>query len=154
MLILLVKTLHVLSAIVFLGVGAGTAWVKLRADRSGDPRVVAWAQRHIVQADWIFTVPAGLAVPVTGAGLVMLYGLPWSTPWVAVGIFAFAGAGLTWLPAAWLQLRMRDDAEEALRSGQPLPPRFHRDRLTWILLGVPSFGLTVLAVWAMVAKWP
>jgi len=153
MLIAIIKTLHVLSAVVFLGMGAGTAWVKLRGDRSGDPHVVAWTQRHVVQADWFFTIPSGVLSPLTGIALVELYGLPWSTTWVLVGTAGYVGAGLFWLPAAWLQLRMRADAEAALRDATPLPERFWRDHRAWLLLGIPSFSLAMLSVWAMVSKW-
>jgi len=121
MLILLIKTVHILSAIVFLGVGAGVAWTKLRADRSGDLRVIAWAQAHIVLADWLFTVPSAILLPATGAWLVVTYSLPWTTPWILFGIGGYIAAGAFWLPAVRLQMQMRDMAETALAEGTELP---------------------------------
>ena len=154
MLILIIKTVHILAAIVFLGVGLGVAWTKLRADRSGDLRVIAWAQGHIVLADWMFTVPSAILLPATGAWLVTTYGLSWRTPWILFGIGGYTAAGLFWLPAVRLQIQMRDMAEKALADGTGLPPEFHRASRHWTLLGVPSFIMAMLTIWAMVARWP
>lgn len=153
MLLLVLKSIHVLGAVLFLGTGLGSAWYKLRADRSGDLRVVVWCQREIVLADWLFTVPAGVIMPVTGIWLVKLYGLPWETPWVVLGFVGWAGAGALWLPAAYLQVRMRRLAEAALASGGALPPEFHRANRLWLALGFPAFLLSGFTIWGMVAKY-
>jgi uncharacterized membrane protein len=151
-LISLAKTLHILSATIFFGAGLMSAWWKVRADRSGDVKVVAWAQGEIVFADWVFTVPSGVVSPVTGAFLVWSYGLPWTADWVLGSLGGFAVATVCWLPAAWLQLRMRALADEAARVGGPLPPEFHRLNRIWLLLGVPAFAAAVFVIWTMVAK--
>ena len=153
MLYLALKTLHVLTVVVFLGTGAGSAWYKFRADRSGDVAVVVWCQREIVKADWIFTVPSGLLLPLTGIALVEIGPWNYGMPWVALGIALYAVSGLTWLPAAFLQLRMRRLAEEALSAGEELPEAFHRDRRVWMALGCPSFLAAVATVWLMTAKY-
>lgn len=157
MLALYLKAIHVGAAILFLGTGLGSAFYKWRADRSGSVAVAAWAQRNVVLADWLFTVPSGIVLPGTGLWLAHLYGLPFTTSWVLFGIVGFAIAGLTWLPAAWIQLRMRRLADEALASGAPLPEEFHRLHRFWLALGVPSFGAAVATIWVMVGKhaaWP
>lgn len=148
----LVKTVHVLGAVLFLGTGLGSAWTKFRADRSGEPVVVAWAQREVVRNDWLFTVPSGIVMPVTGLWLASLYGLPWTTGWVMLGIGCWALAGVCWVPAAYLQIRMRTLAEQALADQAPLPDAFHRANLVWTLLGVPAFVAAMVAVWVMIAK--
>jgi len=152
-LILTVKALHILSATFFFGGGLLIAWHKWRADRTGDPKLVAWAQREIVTADAVFTIPAGILLPVTGAWLAWQYSLPWTSGFVAWGIASYAVTGLLWLPAAFLQVRMRRLAEEAAATGSPLPAAFHRANRWWFALGVPAFGLAVFTVWIMVAKW-
>jgi uncharacterized membrane protein len=149
---LILKTVHILAAVVFLGTGFGSAYYRFRADRSGDPRVVAWCQHEIVRADWWFTVPSGLSLPVTAMALVIYEGIPWRTPWILWGIAGYVTAGVFWLPAAWLQLEMRRLADAALSLGEPLPPRYHRCARIWAALGVPSFLAAMLTVWVMVAK--
>ncbi len=150
---LLLKAVHVLAAVLFLGAGIGSAWYKLRADRSGDPRVIAWCQREIVLADWCFTVPSAVALPVTGLWLVDLYGLPLDTPWVLLGFAGWALAGGLWVPAAFLQLRMRRLADAALASGGGLGPDFHAANRIWLGLGFPAFAVAMATVWVMVAKY-
>ncbi len=152
MLYLVLKTLHILSALLFLGAGLMTAYYKVRADRSGDLRVLAWYQREIVLADWIFTLPSGITLPATGLWLAVLLGQPLTSGWVALGIGAYALAGLLWVPAAVLQLRMRGLAERAIRDGTALPEAFHRANRLWLALGVPAFAVSIAALWLMVAK--
>lgn len=152
MLALVLKTLHVLGAVLFLGTGAGSAYYKLRAAASKDLAVIAWCDAEVVRADWLFTVPAGVTMPVTGLWLVHLYRLPLETPWVWQGLAGYVIAGLTWLPAAYLQIRMRAVSAAALREGRPLPPEWQRMQRTWALLGLPSFAATMAVVWMMVSK--
>ena len=153
MLTLILKAAHVLAAFVFLGGGVVSAWWKVRADRSGDARVIAWCQREIVLADWVFTVPSAVALPATGALLVERYSIPWDTPWIWWGFGAWAVAGVCWLPAAFLQITMRRLARRALDEGTPLPPEFRRANRIWMALGAPSFVAALFAVWVMIAKW-
>ena len=152
MLYLVVKAAHVLSAMLFLGAGLMTAWYKVRADRTHDPLVVAWYAREIVLADWIFTLPSGIALPATGLWLAWMLGQPLTSGWVSLGIGAYATAALLWLPAAWLQIRMRKLAERAVQEGTALPAEFHRARRIWLVLGIPAFAVSIAAVWVMVAK--
>lgn len=152
MLYLVIKTLHVLSAMVFLGTGFGSAWYKLRAGITRDVAAAAWIDAEVVRADWIFTIPAGLLLPATGLGMALGYGMPLSTPWIFQALLGYSVAGLTWLPAAALQLRMRRLSAEALRAGTPLPERWHRDQRIWAALGLPAFGASALVVWVMVSK--
>jgi uncharacterized membrane protein len=150
-LVVTLKTLHVLAATVFFGTGLGTAWVKVMADRTGDVRVIAWAHRHLVQADVIFTIPAGVLAPVTGLGLIWAYEWPFIPDFAWGGLVGWAIAGACWLPAWRLQYRMRDLAVAAAETGTPLPPAFHRASRWWMGLGFPSFAAAMITFWIMVA---
>jgi uncharacterized membrane protein len=149
---LVLKTIHVLAAMIFLGTGAGSAWYRIRADRSDDIRVIVWCQREIVRADWYFTVPSAIALPATAIAMVEVAQMPWGTLWIIWGIAGYAIAGLFWLPAAWLQIAMRRLAEESLAKSAPLPTQYRIYAFIWAALGVPSFFAAILTVWVMVAK--
>ena len=151
-LVLILKTVHVFAAVLFLGTGLGSVYYKMRADRSGNIEVIVWVQKAIVLADWLFTVPAGIVLPVTGLWMVYLYNLSLTVPWVLIGICGYVIAGVTWLPAAYLQLRMRQVAQESLDEGKPLPPEFERYNKIWMALGVPSFLAAMTTMWVMIAK--
>jgi uncharacterized membrane protein len=153
MLPLFVKAVHLMAAMFFLGFGMGSVFYKIRAYQSRDVRVIAFCDREIVRADWLFTVPSGVVLPLSGAYLVHLYHMPWMTPWVLIGLGGWAVAGLSWLPAAFLQIRMRRLALEAHASGEKvLPVAYHRAHRTWMLLGMPSFTAAMVVLWAMIAK--
>lgn len=152
MLYLILKSVHVLGAVLFLGTGLGSAWYKLRAARSKDVGVIAWCDAEIVFADWVFTVPSGLLMPISGLWLVQLWAVPLSTPWIWQSLAGYALAGLTWLPAAVLQIRMRGLSAKARDEGTELPPQWYAMQRIWAGLGVPSFGVTLAVVWMMVSK--
>ncbi len=152
LLIAILKTIHVFAAILFLGTGAGSAWYKLRAARSKDTQVIAWCDAEVVFADWVFTVPSGVFVPASGLWLAHLYSIPLSTGWLWQGLVGYCIAGITWLPAAFMQVRMKRLSAKARDEGSALPPAWHRMQRAWALLGIPSFGATVAVVWMMVSK--
>lgn len=148
----LLKLLHIVAVTLFFGAGLASVFVKLQADRTGDPQALAFAHRVVVAGDWVFTIPAGVLLPATGLGMVWVAGYPLTTPWILWGIVLYVVAGLTWLPAWRLQFRMRDAAVEAARTGQPLPAAYHRWSRTWAALGIPAFLASVAAMWMMVGK--
>lgn len=157
MLYLVLKSLHVLGAVLFLGTGLGSAWYMLRADASGDLRTMAWVHREIVLADWVFTVPSGVLLPATGIWMATLAGMPlMKTPWIAWGITGYLLAGLCWVPAAVLQIRMAKMVEVGLAAGktrrEELEAGFERARAIWFALGVPAFLAAAAVVWMMVSK--
>ena len=150
--LLALKALHILSAALFFGTGLGSAWYKLRAGLQSDLAVIAWVDAEVVRADWIFTIPSGLLLPLTGLGMVHLLHLPLSTPWIAWALGGYGIAGLTWLPAAALQLRMRRLSAAARDAQSPLPAAWTRAQLQWALLGIPSFLAAASTIWVMVTK--
>lgn len=149
----ILKSLHILGAVMFLGVGLGSAFYKWRADKSGDPKVIAWCQHEIVLADWLFTTPSAVIMPVTGFWLLHVYQMPWTTPWVFWGIMGYIVTGVLWLPAVYLQIKMRRLADEAVANGTPLTEEFETARRIWVALGIPAFLIAIAIVTIMTAKY-
>jgi uncharacterized membrane protein len=148
---LIIKVLHVISATFLVGVGAGSAYYLWRTLRRGDPRLIAGVAALAVQADWLFTLPAGIIQLVSGLWLVHAGGHAWGG-WVGVSLALFLLAGLCWLPAAWLQGRMRDEALASLRSGRMLSDRHQTRGRIWFWLGVPAFTAMLVIYALMVIK--
>ncbi|MEK7485984.1 MAG: DUF2269 domain-containing protein [Planctomycetota bacterium] len=148
-----IKALHLLGVSFFLGGGSLIAYYKLRADASKDIHIIAWVHREIVLADFLVTIPSGIVVLSTGLYMAHLLSLSISTPWVFLALLSFSMAGICWLPAAFLQVRMRNLTQEALKNNATLPPAYHRASLIWTLLGVPSFGAVLFTLWLMISKW-
>ena len=57
---LLLKWLHIVSATILFGTGIGTAFLLFMANRRGEIGGIAFATRHVVLADRLFTAPAAL----------------------------------------------------------------------------------------------
>ncbi len=146
-----VKTLHILSATLLFGTGLGTAYFMWSANRTRDARVAAAVARHVVRADWLFTLPAVIIQPLSGLWLMQAAGYTW-TRWITVSLMLYGIAALCWLPVVWLQLRMRDLAIDANVRGQPLPDRHRRYARLWFALGVPAFAAMLWVFFLMVMK--
>ena len=149
---LTLKWLHILSSVVLVGTGLGSAYYMFFANRSRDLAAQAVVARLVVQADWWFTTPTVLLQPATGLAMVHLAGFPLSTPWIAASLVLYAVAGLCWLPVVWLQIRMRALAQQAVATGTPLPDLYWRYARWWEGLGYPAFAAMVVVFYLMVAK--
>lgn len=149
---LLVKWLHILSATLMFGTGFGTAFYMFVANRSGNVPAIAVVTRWVARADWWFTTPAVIIQPLSGFYMVHLAGYPLNSLWLAGSLGLYALAGLCWLPVVWLQLKMRDMAQQADRDGRALPPLYWRYERIWTVLGFPAFGGLLIVYWFMVAK--
>ena len=149
---LLLKTLHIVSAAVLLGTGAGIAFFMWMAHRSGEVQAIAAVSRLVVIADARFTAPAVVVQFASGYALARMAGFPLDMPWIAVSIVLFVLVGACWLPVVWLQAQVRDMAQAAAKAGTTLPERYRRFMRWWFLLGWPAFGLVLLIFYLMVRK--
>jgi uncharacterized membrane protein len=149
---LLVKWLHIVSSTVLFGTGAGIAFFFLRAQRTGDVRIIAAVAREVVLADMVFTATAVVLQPVTGVALALIVGYPLSSPWLALSMVLYGLVGCCWLPVVWLQMRMRDLAIGAATKGSALPAAYQRYYRWWFALGWPAFIGVLVIFYLMVAK--
>lgn len=149
---LLLKILHVISSVFLAGVGFGSFFYLLCANRSRSLPAQAVVVRYVVLADWMFTTPAGFIQPLTGFAMMAMAGWSWTTPWIFWSLVLYVLAGACWLPVLWLQLKMRQMAETALKQGEPLPELYWRYSRRWELLGYPAFGAMIAIYVLMVGK--
>ncbi|WP_457096308.1 DUF2269 family protein [Lysobacter sp. P5_B9] len=149
---LLVKWIHVLSSVVLVGTGFGTAFYLFFSNRSGNLQAQAVVARLVVRADWWFTTPAVLIQPASGLLMAHLAGWPLATPWLALSIALFLVTGALWLPVLWLQLRMAAMASAAVDGSGVLPAEYWRYARWWEALGYPAFVAMLAVFYLMVAK--
>jgi uncharacterized membrane protein len=149
---LIVKWIHILSSTLLFGTGLGSAFYMFFASRTRDARVVAVVAKYVVIADWLFTTPTVILQPLSGFYLVHLAGYPLSSVWISWSLVLFLVAGAAWLPVVWMQIRMREIAREAARSGGALPEKYWRLMRAWVSLGVIAFVALVVVFYLMVMK--
>jgi uncharacterized membrane protein len=149
---LLVKWIHILSATLLFGTGLGSAFYKWLTDRSGDIHAIVVTNRLVVIADWLITTPTVLIQPISGLWLLHLMGNSLNQGWVILTIILYVIAGICWLPVVWLQIRMRDMAQEACQRNIKLEGQYQHLADIWFMLGVPAFTAMVVIYFLMVFK--
>ncbi|NIB39301.1 DUF2269 domain-containing protein [Pseudomaricurvus alkylphenolicus] len=148
---LLLKLIHILSAVVVAGTGAGIAFFMLMASRSSNPAAIAVTARHVVLADWIFTAPAVLLQFVTGILLMLKLGYSFTSTWFFWVITLFVFIGVCWAPVIVIQYKLKALADRSLDAGE-LDPDFKNMMRLWVALGVPAFAAILVIFWLMVFK--
>jgi uncharacterized membrane protein len=149
---LLYKWIHILSSVLLVGTGFGSAFYLYFTLRTRNVAAIAAVSRLVVIADWCFTTPAAIVQPVTGYLLVKTLGYRFSATWLEYTLWLYALAGLCWLPVVWIQIRLRDMANMALAQREELPAQFWRYAKIWELLGYPAFVAMLVIYWLMVHR--
>ncbi|WGY70848.1 DUF2269 domain-containing protein [Burkholderia cepacia] len=150
---LVIKALHILSSVLLVGTGFGTAFYLFFANRTRSVPAIAAVSRLVVRADWWFTTPAVIFQPASGLWLAHTAGWSWDTPWLLASIVLYTIAGACWLPVVWLQLELALMAKLAHASGDAaLPERYWRYAKRWELLGYPAFFAMLTVYFLMVVK--
>jgi uncharacterized membrane protein len=149
---LIVKWVHILSATILFGTGIGSAFYLFMANRKRNVANIHFAASQVVIVDFCFITPAVILQLATGLWLLRLTGYSLTEPWVAWGLVLYFFAGFCWLPVVWMQIKMRDMAKAALKSGAPLPEAYWRLDRWWILAGSLTFPAVVVVFYLMVVK--
>lgn len=146
------KLIHILSSVLMVGTGFGSAFYMFMANRSKNLQAQLIVTRLVVKADWWFTTPTIIIQPVSGWAMAYLAGWPLNASWLLWTYALYALAAFCWLPVVWLQLQMRNMATLAAQNSTPLPPLFWRYARYWERLGYPAFVAMLLIYWLMVNK--
>jgi uncharacterized membrane protein len=142
----LLKTVHVLAAILFVGnviVTGVWAQMSFNARRSTDFLLAA---RAIVVTDWWFSVGAGSVLVQSGIWLAFSRGMPiWGTPWIRQAIIALALSTVLWVAVV---VPAQRTMKRVARDPVGLEAAYRR----WGITGWTATIPLVYAVWCMVAK--
>jgi uncharacterized membrane protein len=149
---LAVKTLHVISATILFGTGIGIAYFMFFGLRGGLVQERAFAARMTVKADFLFTLPAVIFQPLSGAWLVWHGGFRWDDYWLVLTYGLYLLAGACWVPVVLIQMRIRTMLEGKLRGEAFDEAAYDRLFRVWVALGWPAFGGLIVIFWLMVTK--
>ena len=142
-----VKLVHILSATVLFGTGAGTAFFMLKAYLSRNDQAMKVTTSSVVMADWLFTTPAVVLQLVTGLWLTSRLGIAYDSAWFIAVISLYLFVGLCWVPVVWIQIRIRN----LIADGRPRDD-YRKLMRVWVALGVPAFAAVIGIFYLMVAK--
>ena len=154
---LIIKTLHIISSVLMVGTGFGSAFYLFFANRSNSIAAQAVVSKWVMRADYYFTTPAVIFQPLSGLWMLHYLGMPWEWSemwlWVKWTFALYALAGACWLPVVWLQIKMYKMAQTAYANGDSkLPPVYKKYQKYWELLGYPAFVAMVVVYFLMVMK--
>jgi uncharacterized membrane protein len=152
MLYLLLKSLHIVSVVLFLGnIITGVFW-KVHADRTGDLRARAQALDGIIKSDAIFTTPNVFIIILTGVGTAYAAGIPiLSTPWILGSIILFGISGAAFAFVAPLQKKLLANTKAGI-AGDWDEAAYAKLSRSWTLWGTVATGAPLIAVFLMVMK--
>lgn len=149
---LTLKTIHIISSTVLFGTGMGSAFFLFMANRRKEVAGIAFATRHVVIADWLFTTPSVVIQLVTGLALMHASGVDLTTHWIQLGLVLYFIVGACWLPVVWIQIKMRNLAKQAMDNNSELPKQYWRYDKWWIMLGSVAFPIVLVVFYLMVFK--
>ncbi len=118
----LIKTLHILSAMVIIGTGFGTAFYLFVTNRSGSVPAQSVVSYWVCKADFWFTTPCVFFQFFSGLWLMHAIKMPFSATWIWASLVLFFFCGALWLPVVVWQLKMRDIAKKACDNGETTLP--------------------------------
>ncbi len=153
MMYLVLKAVHVLSVVLFLGnIITGVFW-KVHADLSGDLRARAQALDGIIRSDALFTVPGVLLIIASGVWLAIVGKLPLlRTDWILWSIILFAISGAVFGGRVGpLQKKLLANVRAGL-DGQWNESEYHKLSRGWQVWGIVATAAPVIALFLMVLK--
>jgi uncharacterized membrane protein len=150
---LFLRLLHILGVILFVGNIVTAALWKGRADASGNLHAIAYAQRGVMFADYVFTAPGAALILITGLWLADLSNRDiLQTGWLFTALILLVVSLLIWLMELLpVQRRLIRVADEAVRVGQ-LDPVFKALTVRWTIFGIIATLLPLINVYLMVFK--
>jgi uncharacterized membrane protein len=153
MLYLILKSLHVISVVLFLGnIITGVFW-KVHADITGDLRARAQALDGIIHSDRWFTLPGVFAIIITGVWMAIEAHIPLlGTKWVLWSLILFGISGVCFgVFVAPLQKKLLANARAGL-SGTWNEAEYKELSGAWTLWGTIATLTPLVAVFLMVMK--
>jgi len=146
------KVIHLFGVVLFLGNIIVTALWKVAADRTGEPQVIAYAQRLVTQTDWAFTAGGVVLILVGAYGMAYVGELDLTQTWLVWGQSLFVASGLIWvlvlIPTQTAQARQA----RSFAAGGAIPESYWRHGRRWMIWGILATVIPLANLYFMVFK--
>jgi uncharacterized membrane protein len=149
---LILKLLHIIAVVMFLGnIATGLFW-HAHAARTRDPKLLAHTMDGIIRSDRLFTTPGVLVILAAGVALAIYGNFPMlGTGWILWTIVLFAISGAIFgMRVAPMQRQLRTLAQQG-SSGSFDYAQYHALAVRWELWGAvalltPTVGLALMVL--------
>lgn len=151
---LLIKLLHILAVIAFLGnITTGLFW-HAQVARSAEPTLLATVMRGIIRSDRFFTVPGVIVIIASGVAMAIRGGFPiLGTGWILWTLVLFSVSGVIFsLRVAPLQKRLLHVAEQGLAGHHFDAAHYAALTRRWEMWGALSLATPFAGLALMVLK--
>ena len=153
---LLLKLLHLLAVVAFLGnIVTGLFWMRF-ARKTNDVKIIHHTAAGIIAADKLFTIPGVLIITAGGFASAIYGGIPLlSTGWIFWPIVLFSLSGLFFaFKVIPLQVRMRKHLEKEEGNNGYAWKGFDALLKKWEFWGFMALITPLFAFFMMILKWP
>lgn len=152
---LVLKTVHIVAVILFMGnIITGLFW-KAHADRTRNVKFIAHTMDGLIRADRWFTIPGVIVITAAGIWAAIQAGLPLlRTGWILWSIIAFSASGIAF---AWQVAPLQKELLAMTRAagdGELDWALYRSKSLRWELWGLFATVAPAIAVVLMVLKRP
>lgn len=151
---LLLKLLHIVSVVAFLGnITTGLFW-HAHAAKTRDPAILAHTMDGIIRSDRWFTNPGVVGILVTGVWAAIEAGFPLlRTGWIAWSLALFGVSGVVFMVrVAPLQRQLRGLARASIGAEMFDYPAYRKLAIAWELWGAVALIAPLAALVLMVLK--
>jgi uncharacterized membrane protein len=144
---------HILGVILLAGNITITAFWKVLADMTKEATQIAFANRAVIIADWLFTLPGIVLTLGGGIGISLMGQWPlFEVSWLSWSVFWFVVAGILWMGFLIpLQIRQHRAAKLFAQTGD-IPETYWRDARAWITIGLIATIPLLIILYLMVVK--
>jgi len=153
MLHLVLKALHILSVVLFLGnIITGVFW-KFHGDRVGTLPARAQAIEGVIHSDRWFTMPGVFAIIITGVWMALNSDLPLlGTKWIAWSLILFGISGVAFsVFVAPLQKKLLANVRAGI-AGNWDQAAYNKLSRSWEIWGAVATLAPIIALFLMVTK--
>ncbi|MBI1731043.1 DUF2269 family protein [Candidatus Acetothermia bacterium] len=151
---LVLKLLHILAVVIFLGnITLGLFW-KAHADKTKNPDIITHTLQGIIRSDRIFTIPSVLLIVIFGFSAAITGGYPiLRTGWIFWAIVLFTISGISFMmKVVPLQRQLLEVAESGQKGGKLDWTLYEKLSKEWELYGGIALLAPLLAAAMMVLK--
>ena len=150
---LILKSLHILGAVLFLGNIIVTGWWKVMANRTKNPIIIGFAQRQVTLTDFVFTAGGATLLLAAGMANIGIHQISiMDTPWLFWGLVLFSISGLIWV-AVLIPIQIKQAKEAKLFTADTvISEAYWRREMIWYITGITATVLPLISVMLMVLK--
>jgi len=146
------KFVHILGVVFLIGNVSVTSVWKVFADRTGNPSIVAFAQRLVIHTDWTLTGGGILLTLLGGYGMTSEANISLlQIPWLLWSQVFFVVSGVIWL-VVLIPIQIAQSRLAKVFDISGISAKYRRHARAWIQWGVVATIPLIVALYLMVEK--